>query len=330
MNFGTGPTVSVILPVRNEAAFIRRCLEAVLTQDYPHLIEVLVVDGMSNDDTCAIVSEVAQTDRRVRRLDNPARIIPAAMNTGIAAARGDVIVRVDGHTIIAPDYVRQCINALQTTGAHNVGGLMRPVGVTPTGKAIALATRSPFGVPAKFHHSTEPAFVDTVYLGAWPRHVLEEVGGYNPELLVNEDYELNIRIRQTGGRIYLSPNIRSEYYCRQSIPALARQYFKYGVGKVLVVLEHPASTRPRHLVAPAFVAALAIGAALAPVHKLGRGLFGLAAGSYALVNLAVSLRLAARHDLGMFFRLPAVFAALHIAWGTGFWAGVFRKLVRRL
>lgn len=323
------PLVSVIMPLRNEADMIRRSLGAVLAQDYPgEQLEVLVVDGMSDDDTRAIVGEMAAADGRVRLLDNPARIVPTAMNIGIAAARGEVIVRVDGHTLIAPDYVARCVHHLRETGADNVGGAMQPAGLTPVGRAIAAATRSPFGIPTRFHHSARPGFVDTVYMGAWPRATLVRVGGFDESLVRNQDYELNYRIRRSGGRIYFAPDIRSTYYGRQTLTALARQYFQYGAWKARVIAQHPLSTRPRHLVAPAFVAAVAVGAALAPVSRWARALLALAAGSYALANGAVSLRLAARRGRDLLPWLPVAFATVHVSWGAGFWWGV-AQLARR-
>lgn len=318
------PTVSVVLPVRNEAAFIRQCLASIQAQNYPNVTEIIVADGFSEDDTRRIVSAI--NDDRIQLIDNPNQTAASGMNAGLARAKGDIIVRVDGHAILSSDYVSQCVNTLRNTQAYNVGGPMRPEGVTSTGKAIAAATGSPFAVPTQFHHSDKPQYVDTVYLGAWPRWVLEKAGGYNENVSVNEDYELNVRIRKMGGRIFLSPDIRSSYYGRQTLQALARQYFRYGAAKVLTIIEHPISTRPRHLVAPAFVGALTAGALFAPLHKLGRWLFGLVAGSYALANLAASAWTARKHSRSTLLLLPPVFATIHVAWGVGFWVGIWRKL----
>ncbi|MCZ7547063.1 MAG: glycosyltransferase family 2 protein [Anaerolineae bacterium] len=320
------PPVSVVMPVRNEGDFIRRSLGAVLAQDYARdCLEVLVVDGMSDDETRAIVTEIAASDARVRMLDNPARIVPTAMNIGIAAARGEIIVRVDGHTLPEPDYVTRCVYHLQQTGADNVGGPMQPAGLTPMGEAIAAATSAPFGIPTRFHHSRTPGYVDTVYMGAWPRAVFERVGGFDETLIRNQDYELNYRIRQHGGRIYYAPDIRATYYGRQTLRALARQYFQYGVWKVHVIVRHPASTRPRHLVAPAFVMALAAGAALTPFTRRGWWLLAAVAGSYALANLVASTQLAMQRGWRLLLRVPAVFATIHVAWGAGFWRGVLQQ-----
>jgi succinoglycan biosynthesis protein ExoA len=325
------PFVTVVMPVRNEAALILRSLGAVLAQDYPaDRIEVLIVDGESTDETASIVQAMAAGDARVRVLSNPGRIQACAMNSGLDAARGEVIVRVDGHTIIVPDYVRQCVSLLRATGASNVGGSQRCVGVTAWGRAIAAAYRSPFGVPSRFRISRQAAYVDTVYMGAWPREVFERVGRFDETLAVNEDYEHNYRIRKAGGRIYLSPDIRSEYYGRQTPGALGWQFFRYGGGKLQVLLRHPASARPRHLVAPAWVAAVVGGAILAPLHRRLARLWGVALLGYAVANAVASVRTAAREGVELLPRLPVVFACMHVGWGAGFWLEGFRCMIRAM
>ncbi len=314
------PRVSVVMPVRNEAAFIRHSLGAVLAQDYPAArLEILVVDGASDDGTTALVHEIAGHDPRVRVLRNPDRIQSQALNVGITAAQGDIIVRVDGRALIAPDYVRQCVRHLQAAGAAAVGGPLRSIGLTSLGRAIAVGYRSPFGVPSRYRISQHAEYVDQVYMGAWPRKIFDQVGGFDPQLAVNEDYEHNYRIRKTGGRVYLTPDIRSAYYGRQTLPALWNQYVRYGRGKLRVVLKYPASTRPRHLVAPLFVAALLVGAVLAPFTRLAACLLRVTVLSYALVNGAASWRESRRVKACPLHWLPAVFAVMHIGWGAGFW-----------
>jgi succinoglycan biosynthesis protein ExoA len=313
------PFVTVIMPVYNEEAFVRIALEAVRAQDYPaDRVEVLVVDGDSGDRTPHIVEAVAAEDPRVRLLHNPGRIQARGLNVGLDAARGDVIVRVDGHALVAPDYIRRCVHHLQATGADYVGGPLRFKGVTPVGRAIASAYRSPFCVPSRYRVSREPGYVDMVYLGAWPREVFTRVGHFNPALAINEDYEFSYRIRRAGGRVYLAPDIRSHYYGRQSLAALWWQFFRYGRWKLRMLARHPASVRPRQLAAPAFVAALTGGALLAPFSRLVARLWQLVLASYTIANLAASLQRAARDGWRLVFRLPLVFACVHLAWGSGF------------
>lgn len=322
------PRVTVILPIRNEARRIHACLAAVLAQDYPaNRLEVLAVDGCSTDATRAIVSELTQADPRLRLLDNPAGIVPTAMNIGLAAARGEIVVRVDGHTIVAPDYVRQCVAALARTGAVNAGGPQRPVGTGYWGRAIALATSSAFGIGGgAFHDATaESDDVDTVYLGAFRREAVLAAGGFDEELVRNQDDELNYRLRAAGGRIALTPAIRSTYHGRATLAGLWRQYFQYGFWKVRVLQKHPASLQPRHAAPPLFVLAV-VGSALLHLRGgRGRRLWLLVAGPWlagALLAGAPAAR--AGGDPRLLPALPVVFASLHLSYGLGFLAGLVR------
>jgi glycosyltransferase involved in cell wall biosynthesis len=322
------PTVTVIMPIRNEAAFIERSLGAVLAQDYPpDKLDVLVADGMSDDGTPDIIRAMPGAER-VTIIPNPGRRQAEGLNAAIPLATGEVIVRVDGHTIIAADYVRECVRALVETGAYNVGGAMDPVGITPMGKAIAAAGKSPFAVPTAFHVSGQAQYTDTVYMGAWQRGVFDLVGLYDVTTTPNEDYELNYRTRKAGGKIYLTPRIRSQYFGRQTLGALARQYYKYGIGKIQTLSIHPESVRPRQLVAPAFVAGLLVGGVLALLHPVFLALLLLGIGAYAALNLLFSLR-QARGDVGLLWRLPIIFTTIHLAWGAGFWVGLWRVLTKR-
>ncbi len=323
------PLVSILLPIRNEAAFIERCLGAVLAQDYPaDRLEILIADGMSDDGTLDLIAAMPGGER-VRIIPNPARIQAAGLNALIREAYGDILVRVDGHTIIAPDYVRACVDALRESGAWNVGGPMIPAGTTPMGRAIAAAGRSPFAVPSAFHVAGAASFTDTVYLGAWPRWVFERVGGYNEQFAANEDYELNVRIRAAGGRVYLISLHSLNLLWPANTEALARQYWRYGQSKIKTLEAHPGSLRPRQLAAPVLVAALSLGGVLAWVSRPIRALTALVLIAYAAANLLASLQVASRSGRGLFPRLPVVFAAMHFSWGAGFWAGLGRALAAR-
>lgn len=320
----TDPLVSVIMPVRNEEAFIARSLGAVLSQNYPSdRLEVLVADGQSSDHTRAVIASLPGAER-VRVIENPQRRQAFGLNAALRQVRGDIVVRVDGHTVIAPDYVRQCVRALAESGAANVGGRMQAVGLTPMGRAIAAAGASGFAVPTAFHVSDKPQFTDTVYMGAWPRAALLAVGGFDERLRVNEDYELNYRLRRAGGRIYLSPAIRSTYFGRQTLTTLARQYFAYGADRTNTLKLHPGSLKPRQLVSPTFVFALLFGGALATLNGAARVVWAVILALYALVNLSASARVArrtGREGWRLLPRLPLVFATMHVAWGLGFWKG---------
>ena len=328
------PFVTIIMPIRNEAGYIERSLGAVLSQNYPpERMEVLVIDGMSTDGTREIVKRMMDhttTDSRLQTtdtpvlilLDNPSLIVPTALNIGLKHARGDVIIRVDGHCEIAPDYVRRCVEVLQQTGADCVGGLQRAVGQGWVGHAIALATSSPFGVgSARFHYHERPGWVDTVYLGAYRREVFDRIGVFDEELVRNQDDEFNFRLIQAGGKIWLDPSIRSVYYSRASLKSLWRQYFQYGFYKVRVIQKRKAVPSWRHLVPATFVLGLAGSILLAIITV--QPLWALCvAGPYALANLLASLW-TARKDWKTLPLLPLAFATLHLSYGIGFLWGLW-------
>lgn len=319
------------MPVLNEAGFIAESLGAVLAQDYPaNRLEILVVDGGSTDDTRAIVRQLMAGQPHLRLLDNPRRIQAAALNIGIRAAQGEIIVRVDGHTIIAPDYVCQCARLLAEGRADNVGGMMRARGETYVGQAVAVATQSPFGIGgSKFHYTDQEQFVDTVYLGAYRRDALLAIGLYDEQFHINEDYELNYRLRQSGGKILLSPAIQSVYTPRASLGALWRQYFKYGRWKVRTLQKHPASLQWRQVISPLFVSLLAVSGILGMFFTAARRVGAAVVGCYLLANIIASTIAAGRAGWRYGPVLPLIFASIHLAWGLGFVAGSVRTLLTR-
>ncbi|MEX2458723.1 MAG: glycosyltransferase family 2 protein [Actinomycetota bacterium] len=319
----TAPRVSVVLPVRNEVRLVGGVLDAVLDGDPPEGgLEVLVIDGMSEDGTRELVEARAAEDPRVRVLDNPARIIPAALNLGLAAARGTFVVRMDARALPEPDYVSTAVELLETSGAANVGGPQRSVGEGVVGRAAAIATTSGFGVGnARFRFSEREEEVESVYLGAWRRETLEALGGWDEGAESNEDYELNHRLLRDGGRVLLSPRLRCRYRVRESLPELAGQYLRYGRWKAAMLRRHPGSVRWRQLAAPALVAGLTLSVGLAPWRPR---LAAVVPAAYGLTNVAASVVGAARHEAGTLPALPAVYAVMHIAWGVGFWTEILR------
>lgn len=322
------PKVTVVIPVLNEAAAIRPSLSAVLAQDYPtDCLEILVVDGGSTDGTIALVQSMIQNRPGARLLNNPQRIRATALNVGIRAAQGDIVAFVDGHSLIAPDYIRECVRYLVENKAENAGGGMRPVSATYVGQAVALATSSPFGIgDSKFHYSNQEQYVDTVYLGTFWRKTFDQIGLYNETLQINADYELNYRLRKAGGRILLSPTIRSTYIPRASLSALWRQYFKYGRWKVRTLQKHPESLRWRQAVPPLFVGVFISSFIGAFFFTALRRLFGLIAGCYLLANFVASTIGAKRGGWRYGPVLPLIFSTIHFAWGLGFWMGLFEVL----
>ena len=328
------PVATVVVPVRDEARSIAECLRAVESQDYPRSkLEIFVVDGGSRDGSRAIVERTVGNDPRFQRLENPGGLVSAALNLGLRAARGEVFLRIDAHTIVAPDYVRRSVERLRASGADNVGGPMLPMGVTPLGEGIAAAMHCRFGVgPARFRYARAVEEVDTVYLGAFPRALFDRVGEFSEAMVRNQDYEMNYRIRRAGGRILVDPAIRSTYLVRPDLPSLWRQFASYGYWKAQMLRRHPRSLRPRQLAAPALVAALVLAAlgsivslaGLAPprLSGLGKTLFPAVAALYLATSVGVACAVALRRDLRVALALPAVFATMHLAWGGGFWFGM--------
>ncbi len=317
--------VAVILPIRNEEKTIAGCLQSIIDQDYPkEQLEVFVVDGMSTDRTRQIIAEFEAKYSYIKLLDNPKQIIPAAMNVGIRHAReADVIVRVDGHSFLEPDYVRQCERCLRQTGAGNVGGLQRAKGMGYIGEAIALTVSSPLAAgDARYRHTEKEGFVDTVYLGAFPRQVFGCVGLFNEELLRNEDYEFNYRLRKAGFGILLSPSIRSWYLSRGSLSALWRQYFQYGYWKIQMLRLHPRSLRLRQLMAPFFVLSLISTGLLGLVIHPVAALFALIASGYAVLVLTFATLTACLYGWRYLPVLPLTLVVIHLSWGLGFLWGL--------
>ena len=252
------PIISVILPVRNEGPYMRSCLQQVFSQQgVPYPYEVIAADGMSDDGTREIIAQFQQQHDNLILLDNPGQIVPTGINAALKMARGSIIIRIDGHTSIAPDYIAQCVRALEQSQADNVGGRMDAVGSNGFARAVALATSSPFGIGgSRFHYSQKEEWVDSVYMGAWRRDAFEKYGLFDEELVRNQDDEFNYRTRKCGGRILLHPAIKSQYRVRSSARALWKQYYQYGVWKVRVFQKHPSQMCLRHFIPALFVASL--------------------------------------------------------------------------
>jgi len=317
------PFVSVVMPVRDEALHLAATLASVLAQDHPaDRMEILVVDGGSSDATRQIAARAAEGALcPVRVLDNPGRSAAAGMNAGIAAAVGQVIVRVDGHVRLPPSYVRESVAALFASGADCAGGGIRTVGSGLVGRALALAMSSPFGVGSSAFRTgaDRQADVDTVPFGAYRREVFDRLGGFDERFTRNQDDEFHLRLVRSGGRIVLAPRVRSTYACRDSFAAAWRQFFGYGFWKVAVLRKHGTLPSGRGLVPPAFVAVLVVAAALATVEPL----VPLAVvAPYVIANLLASLAIGLRRDAAATVLLPVAYAVLHVAYGVGFWAGL--------
>src|SRR5258708_582728 len=250
-------TVSFVMPVWNEEEYIRASLQSLVEQSYPAGdCEIIVVDGRSSDRTREIVEEMRERNPQVHCLDNPAGIVPTAMNIGIRAARGQVIIRADGHNVYPRDYAANCVKYLAETGADNVGGPWVTVAADESFSArlVAAVLSSPFGVGnSKFRTSREEGFVDTVPFGAFRREVFDRVGMYNEKLVRNQDNELNARIRKAGGRIYLTPTLTTQYNPVKKFLGLLKYAFKTSKWHVFTLRENSQSMSARHLAPAAFL-----------------------------------------------------------------------------
>ena len=324
------PLVSAIVAMRNEEGFIEKCLNSLAEQDYPtDLLEVLVVDGRSTDRSREIVAAVQKRMPNLRLLDNEKRISPAAFNIGIREAQGEILTIIGAHSYLAPEYISRCVEYLAKTDADCVGGPIETIGETDTAKAIALAMSSPFGVgDALFRYSDRERYVDTLAFGAYRREVFERVGLFDEELVGSEDDEFNYRLRSQGGKLFLTPAIRSFYYGRSSFRALLRQYFSYGRGKVRVMRRHPGQVRLRHFIPAIFVLSLLVSGALALISPWFALLFAVIVGCYVLASLLVAFSIAREEGWRYLALLPAAFACLHLSYGTGFLWGVVRYLLQ--
>jgi glycosyltransferase involved in cell wall biosynthesis len=320
------PIVSVVMPVQNEAAFIRRSLGAVLRQNYPsEQLEVIVADGISTDNTREIVAEFARGHNNLRLVENCGKIVATGLNAALRVAKGKIIIRVDGHTVIDANYVRECIEALEKTGADNAGGRMTAESDDWFGRAVAAATSSRFGVGgARFHYSDREEWVDTVYLGAWRREVFSRIGTFDEEMVRNQDDEFNYRLRASGGRILLSPQIKSRYYNRSTPLALWKQYFQYGFWKVRVLQKHPRQMQPRQFAPPLFVLMLLSLLAASAISKAAWLICLGFLSVYALTNLLASLGAARRTKWRLMLLLPLAFSVMHFSYGFGFLFGLVR------
>jgi succinoglycan biosynthesis protein ExoA len=331
MDTQTGlPLVSIIVAMRNEEGFIERCLNSVVAQDYPHeLLEALVIDGRSTDRSREIVRGMQDMVPHLQLLDNEQRISPVAFNIGIRNARGEVLTIISAHCYLAPDYVSSCVEYLQKTDADCVGGPIETIGETDRARAIALAMSSPFGVgDALFRYSEQESYVDTLAFGAYRRQVFERVGLFDEELVGSEDDEFNYRLRSQGGKLLLTPAIRSFYYGRSSLRALCRQYFSYGRGKVRVMRRHPGQIRLRHLIPSIFVLSLLVSALLGLFSPPFALLLALIVGCYLLASLLVALRISRKEGWRYLPLLMLAFACLHLSYGTGFIVGMLRFLIQ--
>ena len=308
------PDLSVILPVLNEANHLADAVKAILKQDYQGKFEVILAVGPSKDETLEIANELASNDSRVVVVLNPTGRTAAGLNIALAKSSSPIIVRVDGHAEIPSNYLSIAVELLRNTGAVNVGGLMGAVGKTKFEKSVARAMRSPLGVgAAKFHTGGGSGEVDTVYLGCFLREALTEIGGFDERFIRAQDWELNFRLRERGGKIFFDPRLEVTYRPRPNLAALAKQYFEYGRWRRVVSRKHTGTINYRYLAPPLALAAtivsLVTGLLVSPWLLVPAGIY---AGFTVLAGIALGKGLLEK------LLLPAVLFTMQMSWGAGF------------
>jgi glycosyltransferase involved in cell wall biosynthesis len=321
--------VSVVAVVRDEERTLGPMLHSVLSQDHSGPLEIVLAVGPSRDATLRVAREWAALDRRVRLVDNPTGGRAEGLNAALAASCADfeIVVRVDGHAVLPPDYLRRALVGLDRTGAVNVGGMMVPVGVGATQRAVACAMSHPAGIGSEaFHTGGEAGPASTVYLGAFRRSALLAAGGYDRSLVRGEDWDLNRRLRERGGVVWFDPTLRVGYYPRASLRAVATQFLRTGMWRREIISRDLRTVTPRYLAAPALV----LGLALSPVLGVAVALAGaswwwlalLVPGLYVPALLGAAVHAGRGQGLAVIVRLPVVLAVMHVSWGAGFLRGV--------
>lgn len=322
----TPPRISLIIPCLNEEKTIELLLQSIEQQTYPVSdMEVIISDGFSEDKTRDIIKGFQKEHPKmdIRIVDNPKRIIPAGLNAAIRAAKGELIVRMDAHTIPYPDYIERSIKAFDEGKGEDVGGVINISPGSPTwiGRSIAVATRHPLGVgDAKYRWSTVATYADTVAFGTYARKTFDKIGFYDETLIANEDYEMNARLRASGGRIWIDPTIRSTYHSRPDLSSLARQYFTYGFYKFRMLKRFPGTLRLRQALPPLFVLGILMLLLLAPFWILARiGLLFVLVLYLAILTGGALPEAIKKKDATLVPGIPLAIMTMHFSWGAGFW-----------
>jgi glycosyltransferase involved in cell wall biosynthesis len=323
------PFVTVVIPVRNEAGFIADLLGAVFSQDYPEdRLEVIVADGMSTDGTRDILAAQQAEHPSLIVVDNPGRIVSTGLNIAVARSRGDIIIRIDGHAVIAHDFVRENVALLAAhPEAWSVGGPIRHAATTTLGKAVSVAMSHPLGVGNALHRYPDfEGYVEGAQFPAIRRWVFDRIGMFDERLVRNQDDEFNYRIRRAGGKVYVSPRVRYSYFVRERIGQLFKQYFQYGFWRIPVIQKHRRPTTMRQMAPTLFYAACAL-LALAALWWRVPLLAVVLPASYATALALAGAGMVPKHGLRVSACVPVAIATMHAgyAWGLayGMWARLF-------
>jgi glycosyltransferase involved in cell wall biosynthesis len=319
------PSVSVIIPVLNEERFLKQSVQAILNQNYSGQFEIILALGPSKDQTNVIAQELAQ-DKRIKLVENPSGRTASALNNAIKNSNFDIIVRLDGHAIVDSSYIKNAVNTLLESGADNVGGLMKAEGTNAFEKSVAAAMTSKFGVGnAPFHVGGKSGEVDTVYLGTFRKSALERVGYFDESFIRAQDWEMNYRIRKTGGKIWFNPDLVVSYRPRKNILQLAKQYFEYGRWRKQVTKTYPETVSMRYLAPPVTVSGLIAGFVMVLFSKILEinwlQIGWLAPLVYLTVILLAFLSIGSKIGLLSRLYLLLVLPTMHLSWGVGFLKG---------
>jgi len=308
------PGVSVVLPILNEERFLADAISAILAQEYAGELEVILALGPSKDRTNEIAAGLREKDSRIVLVENPTGRTAAGLNAAIAAAKFEIICRIDGHAEISKSYIADAVEIMQSSDAVNVGGIMAAVGKTQFEDAVARAMRSPIGVGgARFHIGGTAGPADTVYLGVFQKSALIAAGGYDERFIRAQDWELNFRLREAGGTIWFDPRLAVNYRPRPNLKALAKQYFEYGRWRRAVTRHHKGTVNYRYLAPPVATVTIALSLLLGiSLHPL----FLIPALGYASAILVASLLIGKSWSERI--ALPAVLTTMHLSWGIGF------------
>ncbi len=323
---GVNVEVSIIIPVRNEELYIENCIRSVLNQDYnKENMELILIDGLSDDRTVEIIKSFKEKYDFIKLFKNENKTVQSALNIGIENALGKFIVRMDAHSEYKEDYVCKCVEYLTKTGADNVGGPMRARGKNTVQSVVAAAYNSPFALGGgKFHNENYEGYADTVYLGSFRRETLLSIGMYDERLPRNEDDDLNFRIIENGGKIFITPKVYSIYYPRDKYSELFRQYFEYGLWKVAVIKKHKKPARLSHLIPVSFVIFVILFSILSFFNEIPRAIFLFVMVLYMGLNIYFSFKNKYVHKAINKLRLILVHIILHFSYGLGFLCGVFK------
>lgn len=324
------PLISVIIPCRNEEKTIHLVLEALFEQSFPlQNMEIVIADGLSTDGTRRAIHAFSEAHPALfmRLVDNPKQIIPTGLNTAIKASKGELIVRMDAHSLPNQDYVQRCYNAHQEGKAENVGGVWKisPQNNGWVARSIAAAAANPFAVgDAHYRFTEKAAYVDTVPYGSYKRELFEKIGYFDESLLANEDYEFNTRIRQSGGRIWLDPAIQCTYFARATFATLAKQYWGYGFWKAQMLKRYPETLRWRQALPPAFVLGLVVLALVGFIWPIAWPVFAVIVGLYLAVQLVPAIQISLKAgDIHLSIGVVIATLIMHFSWGTALIVGLF-------